>query len=769
MPIRAPSNAAPSSSANKILRRLDILLLLMITVLVSGRCLINEAFPLNRRLTGPSPGPLIASGETTAMIVFATLIFTALLVWLFVRIRSGISWRKTSLVGPLILFIIAAIISSAVASDKNRAVVGVTNLLSQIAAAVLLVQLLDAPWKRRLLACAIIAGGATQAYRCWEQHHYDFNEAIRNYEADPQRALAAQNIEPGTYAAEQFKERLYSRDVGGYFAISNTAAAFFILSLSITLAMVLRRWNKANLTPMLLGVGLLAVQLFGLALTQSKGGIAAFGLAVSLTVVLWTGRRFLTQHQKAAFVGTIMLITLAVGAIIIYGLRHDRLPTNSMWVRWQYWTAGAEMIRDHGLTGVGAENFGRYYPRYMNPAAPEVVSDPHSFPLAIWTQWGVLGFAAMLWTIGAVAWRVTPKNKPAEEIPPQPSSVDKPPLGWWPWILALSTGVFILRRATSDLSSIVNLQEKQSVILISFLVPAVIWLIAFLAALGATQYNQNESLSQNKTSGAVLILGCGLLGFLLHNSIDFAIFQPGVGLLLLATTALLLSYHVCSPEDTYNLARKKVLVISIAAALLLGVYLNRAVPIARSQGLLDKAQRLEPKGDWTAAQSIAKKTTGPEGWQMLTELAMMRWVAASRQTPAYLAELQTCYFPNWISADPENFKVYLTIGEFYRQAAQNFPDHQEFRDRAIDYYQQALARHPHKAEMLIAYAELLIDAGRNEQAAAALKKALAAEDAFLDQQRRMYPDRTPLRPRLEPVLREHAQSLLNTLSPPREN
>lgn len=768
------THAASSTLPDRMRRRLDAWLLLLLVIMVAGRCLIHEAFPLKIQLAGPMPGPRIASGETTAMIVFAAMIFTALAVWLLVRIRSGLLWRKTALAGPLLLFMVAGIISTLAASDKHRAVVGAANIISQMAAAVLLMQLLDAPWKRRLLACAIIAAGVTQAYRCWEQHHYDFDEAIRNYQADPQRALAAQNIEPGTYAAEQFEERLYSRDVGGFFAISNTAAAFFILTLSMTLAAIGKRWGKNNAAPLLLAAGLLAVQLLGLALTQSKGGIAAFAAAILLILMLWTGRHFFARHGKAIFIGAILLMALGGGAIIFYGASHDRLPSNSMWVRWQYWTASAEMIRDHGLTGVGAENFGRYYPRYMDPAAPEVVSDPHCFPLAIWTQWGVLGFIAMLWAIAAVAWRATPQRvvgilptKHDGATPPVSGSqergqdalaTNKPPWGWWPWIIALTIGIFIIRRAVSDLSPISNSTERQSVMVISFIVPAFIWLIAFWAALAATK-------NSAPTNGSVLILGGGLLGFLLHNSIDFAIFQPGVGLLLMAATALLLSYR----QGAVTVTRRKATLMSLAAAAALGVYLYYGIPIARSQSWLNKAQRAALSGQLPLAQTLAQKASGADAAHMQTELAMMRWASSSRQLPADITELQTHYFPMWAAADSENFKVYLTIGEFYRQAAQKFPDHEKFRDLAIDYYRQALQRHPHKSEILIAYAELLMDAGQNDPAAAALEKALAAEEAFLAQQRRMYPDRAPLRPRLQPALREHAQTLLNTLSPPHKN
>ena len=76
------------------------------------------------------------------------------------------------------------------------------------------------------------------AYRCWEQHHYEIPALLEAHAQNPTAALLTEGIEPNTYAASQFFERLQSRDVGGYFAISNSAAAFFILSITATGALI---------------------------------------------------------------------------------------------------------------------------------------------------------------------------------------------------------------------------------------------------------------------------------------------------------------------------------------------------------------------------------------------------------------------------------------------------------------------------------------------------------------------------------------------------
>ena len=60
-----------------------------------------------------------------------------------------------------------------------------------------------------------------------------------------------------------------------------------------------------------------------------------------------------------------------------------------------YWQGAANLIRDQGLWGIGADNFGRYFTRYKDVECPEDVEDPHSWPVKALSEWGVLGLLAL--------------------------------------------------------------------------------------------------------------------------------------------------------------------------------------------------------------------------------------------------------------------------------------------------------------------------------------------------------------------------------------
>ena len=781
-----------SYNQSTLLRVTDIILLVVCGIIIAGRCHINEAFGTDWRLSGAELQIDVGHAEVTTMLIFAGLIWTMALSWLLVRVLGGgFFWKRTCLVIPLLILSLAAILSTWFASNKNTALIGAVNLISQVILAILLVQLLDAPWKRRLLLAVIAATGVTMAYRCWEQYKYDLPDLVQMYEQNPQSLLRQHGFEPGTYEAEQFTQRLKSRDVGGYFFISNTAAAFFILSLGATLALLSSRWNNylnrrqwhypaggaALLLAQILLLVLVLAQIAGLFITRSKGGIGGWLVALGLLVGLGAGRNFLSRHWKASLTTATALVTLVVIALASYGIHYGRLPTNSMWVRWQYWQAGAAMIADHGLTGVGAENFGRYYPRYMDPAAPEVVKDPHCFPIAILSQWGITGLVAVIWASLAVSIRLVRPQQNAPSIN-QTNQVNKEPSKLWPWGMVIVPGIVFIQGAVSDLSGPLSAAEVRSVILLSFIMPTAVWVGAFGLALWAGGMGEKPAEANDKNRGAAaLVLGCALLGFMLHNSIDFAVFQPGVGTLFFATAGLALSLP---RQRSDNLPRRLVsnrlirgLISPVVIVMTLGYWIFIFKPIATSQNYLNLARQSSSieKAQNLSARADAANQLDPDPHYFLAQIYQQRWYQSGQKDhTVFVRAIDSLKAA--IRRDPAHYRYYHKMSELYQEAAQlNQADAKKlYAQKAEQYLGMALQRHPAKSELLIDYGKLLMEYGElleieswPEQALNALEKALAYEQAFQAQQRQMYPEMMEQRSRLQPIIQEEARRLIKQL------
>ena len=771
-----PPRIGSATLANSV----DTLLLVVCVTLLAIRCQVNEAFGPSWRIAGQVNRINIGGVGVTAMLVFAAVIFTTALSWLLIHSRSGaLQWRKTALVLPLVIILAAAIISTTVASNQHTAIVGATNLIAQITLAVLLIQLINQPWKQRFVLCAVAATGVVMAYRCWEQYHYELGVLVDAFAEDPNQTLAMQGLEPGSFAAQQFAARITSRDVGGYFAISNTAASFFILSITATLAVMLGRLRRlARKGWALIFLSLLALaQIAGLFITASKGGIAAWLFAVLLLGLFWWRRAFLRKHWRGAVAAAILLCAVAVTALAAYGSVHGRLPSNSLWVRWQYWQSSADMIAEHGLTGVGAENFGEYYPRYMPAGAPEVVKDPHCFALAIWTQWGLLGIVGVIWAILAVCVHLVRPAEPKPNEPAQRPQPDSPAKRLWVLPIAMAMAIVIMRMAVSDLTG-TTYQERASQYLLSFAMPTIIWLATFTLALAAASPAEPSVANTRHSAATLIALGSGMLAFLLHNTVDFAIFQPGVGTLFFVTVALAVAIrNEQSAAGSLQFAtgrRLRAATCICAAALVVCFWLVIVLPVARSQAKMRSAQ------DW--AFRAEHHGRGAYGINRIAETHYdyATCVSSSLAAAAAAAELNKLdpeppYFYGRLSIlDAQrtgkhdqatlltaasaleqaagraraDFRYYRWLSHLYSLIADRSPNRQKYDATALQYAQAALQRHPTSPELLLEYGLLLEEAGRDTEALNCYERALASESKLLQQQRQMDPRRTNITGRL---------------------
>ena len=730
------------------------------------------------------------------MMAFAALIVTAAVIWFWVHMGQGVfTWRNTALVVPLIIMLVAAIISTSAASNKHSAMIAAVNLLTQIVLAILLVQLLDTAPKQRLMLCVLAATGLTMAYRCWEQHRYDNPQTIKMYAEDPQAALASQGLEPGTYQAKQFAARLQSRDVGGYFSVSNTAAAFFILSIMATSALLLegcRSWRLPGQWLWLLaGALILAAQVGGVLLTRSKGGIVAWAAALLLLAALWCGRNYFRRHWRLVVGLAVALIVLVVLATVGHGLHYGRLPSNSMWLRWQYWQGAAAMIADHWFTGVGPQNFGQYYTHYIVPAAPEVVQDPHSFLLALWCEWGILGLAGFCAAILMVTIHLARPNAGTSDPTASQMEPPRPIRRPWLWGLIAAVGIAVIQLAVTDLPE-TSLIVRLSVYLINFVIPGVIWLMGFLLMAKIMPGKVTaSSVSLRDSSIAVLVLGCGLLGFLLHNSIDFAIFHPAVGTYFFAAVAVAVAMRNShAPAGKIKIAptpSTRGVALIAGLALLAVLACKIVVPVVRGQRQLTTAQQWalrteqfshalpqrHPENTWhfktsyldqslkAAAKASAINRHDPQGPYFQARLNFLRWQETGKKDDTLL-QMAIVAFEQAIQRDPANFKYYQQVSKVYQTAAGI--GHRQVRlEKALAYSKQAVERYPVKSELLIRHADLLHGFGRDNQAAQFYQRALQYEQAYLDQQLRMHPQLATPPPRLQPALRQWAEEQLRKL------
>ncbi|MCL5281748.1 MAG: O-antigen ligase family protein [Planctomycetes bacterium] len=750
-----------------VLRRPSSVVLLALCLSILALRVTYTESPTAQVLT--TPGSL---GDTVYSLTLSGLLIFAFVFWLLWGLFTGrLVYRFTGIEIGLAVFGVASMVSAWGASDKREAITQIVTLLGPLCAALLLVQILNHPAKVRVVLAVLVGLGIVSAYQCAEQFFISNAVTIEQYEKDPRMMLEPLGIETGTFQHFLFEHRLYSRGVRGFFTTSNSAASFALLASAagaILLLCRLRGVKAGRVAPPYgwCAAGAMLLVLAGLFLTQSKGGILAFFAGLALCGLLTGIDRWLPAWKQRLLPVLIPLaVLLAAGtgyAMIRYGMAHGHLPGgNSMLVRWQYWVASAKMVADHPLTGIGPGNFSDYYTHYKPAAALESVADPHNFLLSLLTQYGPLGLIGFLAMVFLPLRRLTQPPGPASTIPDTDCLPSSRTLA-----LAVLLGVcaclLLIRLVMLPLlaeSSDVLLYE----VLTAHVAPVAAFLIGFL--LVASPLDQaSGSRADFDGPTTILILGCAILAVLLHNLIDFALFEPGVWMAFWVVIACVAALRV-QQRDGLRVAAPhgrpgRLLILGTAALLLgsYGFYVWR--PACITAMALHQAQRAVSAGGYDAAHHRLEAAAeadplSPVAANFNGRLYLQQWEQTRERQSALLEEAARC-FSQAIERNPASYKNYENLALVYSRLGQP--------QKAYDWYLRAAGLYPGRERLWFELAQTAEKLGRAGLALCHYTKAVEIENSYRKQFRQMYPDREKIVSRLGDKEYQYAQKRIEELS-----
>jgi hypothetical protein len=762
------------ASPHEISRRAGTLALQPSSVFLLGLCLCILALRVTYT-ESPTAQMLIVPGslgDTVYSLTLSGLLIFAFLSWLLWHIlRSSLVYRVTGIEIGLAVFGTAAVISACGASDKRAAITQVMSLLGPIFAALLLAQVLDRPGKMRLVLIVVVALGIVSAYESAEQFFLSNAITIEEYEKSPDLLLEPLGIETGTFQHFLFEHRLYSRGVRGFFTTSNSAASFAILACAAAAALLVRKLQackareaepRYGLFTLLAGIVIVA----GLFVTQSKGGILAFFVGLALCGLLvsidrWFGSR--KRRVLAALVLLVLLLAAGAGsAAVLYGLKHGSLPGgNSMLVRWQYWVASMQMYADHRLTGVGPGNFSDYYTHYKPAAALESVADPHNFVLSLITQYGPLGLIGFLAMVFVPLWQSV--VAPAATLP-TPDAHAQPSFRTLALIMlaAVCACVLVIRLllipTTAD-SPDVLLYEIVTV----HVAPVAAFVVGFL--LVGAPLNDGHG-GQADFTGATLpaVLGSAVLAVLLHNLVDFALFEPGVWMAFWITIACLIAMRVQPQAGFCIIARRgrvlKPLASAAAIVLLASYVLYVWKPVCDATLGIQQAQLAASAGNFDGAHqhlaaAMRADPLSPVAANFSGRLYLQQCEQAKERQPPLLEEAARC-FSEAIERNPADYKNYEKLAMVCSRLGQ--------QPKAYDWYLKAAGLYPGCERIWFELAQTADELGRAGLALCHYTKAVEIEDRYRQQFRRMYPDRDKIVSRLGDKEYEYAKRRIAELS-----
>ena len=199
---------------------------------------------------------------------------------------------------------------------------------------------------------------------------------------------------------------------------------------------------------------------------------------------------------------------------------------SSLTFRWHYWVGSAAVFRAHPWRGVGWANFGWHYLAHRLPIAPEEIQDPHNFLVRFFTELGLVGgLLCVVWQM-RLWWELT------RPITPGHSTLTEAPRVI-PFVAAVAGSGIVFGTVVAFDWSTVGIED----FLRRTLYFGAILLAASLTALRSLQSQEADDRPAPWLLRTILV-AVGV--FLVHNLIDFSLFEIGPMLVfsILTGTAL---------------------------------------------------------------------------------------------------------------------------------------------------------------------------------------------------------------------------------------
>lgn len=184
----------------------------------------------------------------------------------------------------------------------------------------------------------------------------------------------------------------------------NFTGGFLGITLPITLALVLHDPARRRIA-----TKLLVVIVTGWVLARSQGGWAAGVGGAAVILGHWGASRHRFAVLAGHAIAALMTVGVAVAVLVAIFLPDSRFVTSASLVRGRWWQAAIDMGFAHPLVGRGPNSFGIEGVRYRTLGDAlefgyDFPNDPHSVPLSMFANLGILGLVGFIGVFVWLAW-----------------------------------------------------------------------------------------------------------------------------------------------------------------------------------------------------------------------------------------------------------------------------------------------------------------------------------------------------------------------------
>ncbi len=694
-------------------RRLETVSLCLLLGVVGLRPLISERYD-SAALGFTRALAVVEDASPAATIVIDGVILLASLGWLAARAMGDRRrYRTTGLEWGGALIAIAAAASCMSAGNKRLAVNGAIDWICCILLAVVLVQLMRTRRRVQLALCVVLATGAAQAAECFHQVFYSFPETEAMYQEQREEIWSRQGLTVESERARLFEARLKSREAFGNLSHSNIAGAHLVLCGLAAAGLGWSRWREYRSSAVATWL-IAAVILTAAALTHSRAALLAGAVVGVLCLLRFIYDDFLRRRRDAVFRLAWGAVILATAAVVGHGLYHGSLPGRSLDFRWQYWTASAQMVADHPLTGVGSGNFGRHYLQYKQVESPEEVKNPHNFLASTAAEWGIPGAIGLLMMLFGTS-RVICGGRDSTEQPIDTESDAN--RAWLTWtgiavaILIFGSRVFLLG------------SDDPNHVYFATMFPLLAWAGVFIVLIV-------KPLGDAASLGTVL--GFALLGFLLQDTVNFATLEPGTLTTAFACLAIVVS---AKNLDTCPASVSPQWPIGGAVAMAAASWLVLGTPVLVASGSLRDARSAQAAGAAIGLYEHAARRDALDPTPLLEATRLLRNESLADRDAQTSIDRAIGFIDAAIERDPFDAGLYREKAWCHAERAR-VADHPDDWSIAINAAQRAITLYPTSPPAHVRLGDILAACGLETgdevhlaDAISSYEKALSIDDA----------------------------------------
>jgi tetratricopeptide (TPR) repeat protein len=632
---------------------------------------------------------------------------------------------------PMSLLAFWTVLSTVWAGDKFAAAVSGTHWLCACVLLWSAAQLVR-DWAGLRLAAAVCAGlllvqvGQGLYYR-----YVEHPELLREWEAHRETIIRQRGWDPDSFVARQFENRVRSGEMMGFTSSPNSYAAVLVLLMLVTMGAAVQRvadgdgaaWAAAPAATVVL-----AAAVVSFAGSRTAVATAVLGPAMLAAVAVFRPR--LARHSRLAYAAGVALVLLGAAAVVGHGVRHGTLFHDSLTFRWRYWVAAAKLFAAHPLAGVGWDNFGAHYLAYRLPVAAEEIKDPHNFMVRFATELGAVGLALVVAWLLALWWDLTQHAAPATVAPATAEDDDQSkPVSVLGLLAAAGVvGLVIGSVAGIDWSQPASYNALEVMRRVGFLCLFVVG-----SALAAIRSSQRQELDLRPAPWVLYATLVGLGLFLLHNLVDFSLFEPGPMFLFAWLCGSALGTRHGGASGGRRTGRGVMLGVFAATVVAWVIAAGGfAVPVALAEGRADEGD--EAVRTRRFGQAEASFGRALDSVPCNADYAFRAARAALSDPSRDSAERAIGLLDRAIALDPNRPQYWLHRA--YGRLRAGPPDATAVRSD----YERALRLDPHNVDVRLEYADVLRRFGDRGAAAQQYRDALRSNDLLSpDEPKRLPP------------------------------